>query len=426
MRSFVRALALGLVVLAGCSDQQATQPNGPQAFRGPTSYLVCPTIDAVRVLVRALFPVGPTQTAANKQVTQIFGFAAVGKLTDARGIMFQLVQTVLSNYYAGTLTGGQSPGTQANVLSLINALYCVVGLPQPNLPLGTLGNDGAAAVVTPTSPTTLVRTGTQFAGVNIPAASVPTTTLITITRLPDAPGPLLTPLDQYPAFYEFTASPVVAFTQDLLVGTCTVQDFTPPDFGRLKIAHNVGATVELLPRTVAPFLDCTGLIGMGPDFPGLRGYAQRGWRWAGPLVRDLFLPRPAYATMLGSCCLGGTTKKFSPFGAVDTLTILNGGLPNSISGGPGRIIPAGDLPGVQLLTPTLKPIAGVTITFSVPAGSEGTITGAVQVTDANGRATVGGWTLGTSLGVDSVIATATPITGTAIQSNGRLFEAVVQ
>jgi len=41
------------------------------------------------------------------------------------------------------------------------------------------------------------------------------------------------------------------------------------------------------------------------------------------------------------------------------------------------------------------PVAGVTVTFSVTAG-RGTVTGATQVTDANGIATVGSWTLGTA------------------------------
>jgi hypothetical protein len=416
MRSAARALAVGLVVLLGCSDQQATQPTGPRTFTGPTSYITCPNIDQTRALVRALYPAGPAQTTATNQLVQIYKFAGAGKPADARGVMFTLLQTLLQNYFAGTLTGGQSTATQTNVLSLINGLYCVVGLPQPNLPLGVLDNDGAAAIVSPNSPTTLVRTGTQFAGVNVPAASVPTTTLVTIQRLPDAPSPLLTPLDQYPAFYEFTSSPTVAFNTDVLVGVCQVANFTPPDYSRLKVGHNVGTSVELLPRTAAPFIDCSNLSG------GLGFGFNRGWR---ELASTLFLPEPAQAATVATCCLGGTTKKFSPFGAVDTLATIDPASRTVEGAANSPVIPA-RLPRIVIVTPTGRPVPGVIVTFAVPAGSQGSITGAVQITDASGAATVGGWTLGDGSLPNTVTATATPlIPGSGFANNPALFTAII-
>src|SRR5439155_7392950 len=50
-----------------------------------------------------------------------------------------------------------------------------------------------------------------------------------------------------------------------------------------------------------------------------------------------------------------------------------------------------------------RPVAGVQVTFSVTAGG-GSITGATQVTDANGVATVGTWTLGASTGLNELQA----------------------
>lgn len=427
MRQKFLALTLGTLLLASC-EQPATNGGLPTApFTGQQANATCLGTKDAQGAIKSLYPVGPGLTAALASYAKLqVQLKPNESLAAARNIAITLLQTTLNLYYAGGTIGGRNTTSAGRLVNLANILYCQVGLPAPSITVPSLGEDGAVGVVGPTSPATTIVSTTKFAGLTVPAAAAPTLTIISVQRLPDTPGPLLTPLDQYPAFYEFTASPPVAFTQDLLVGACTVQDFTPPDFGRLKLAHNVGTAAVLLDRQAAPFLDCTGLIGMVPDYTGLRGYAQRGWHWAGPLVRDLFLPRPAYATMLGTCCLGGKTKSFSPFGAVDTLTILDAGNMNTISGAPGSSVPAGSLPRVTLVTPTLKPIAGVTVTFSVPAGSEGTITGAVQVTDAFGRATVGGWTLGPSLGSDSVIATATPITGTAVQSNGRLFVAVVQ
>ena len=51
-------------------------------------------------------------------------------------------------------------------------------------------------------------------------------------------------------------------------------------------------------------------------------------------------------------------------------------------------------------------IAGVAVTFAVTAGA-GTVTGAAQQTSATGVATLGSWTLGTSVGANSVTASAT-------------------
>ncbi|MEO8139797.1 MAG: hypothetical protein ABI742_09130 [Gemmatimonadota bacterium] len=417
MRFAVRAFAAGLVLLLGCSDQQSTQPTAPRSFGGPTTYVTCPNIDQARALVKALYPAGAAQNTAVNQVVQLYKFAAANKVGDARAVMFNLLQTLLQNYFAGTLTGGQTTPTQTNVLSLVNGLYCVVGLPQPNLPLGVLGPDGAAAIVLPGTTTTLVRTATQFAAVNVPAASLPTPALVTITRLPDEPGPLLTPLDQYPAFYEFTASPAVTFNADVLVGVCQVASFTPPDYSRLKVGHNVGPTVELLPRTAVPFIDCTNLTG------GLGFGFNRGWR---ELASTLFLPQAAEAATVATCCLGGTTKKFSPFGAVDTLAIIDPAS-RTIEGPANTPVTASQLPRVVIVTPTGRPVPGVTVTFAIPAGSQGSITGAVQITDATGAATLGGWTLGDGSVPNDVTATATPLVpGSGFANNPAQFHAFTQ
>src|SRR5690606_14538290 len=103
----------------------------------------------------------------------------------------------------------------ANLRAFVNGLFCFTGMAQPNL---TFSPDEAAGVVGPGSPTTTIVTATLYAGVQVPGGSAPDLTLIRIRRLPDAPAPLLTPLDQYPAFYEFEAFPPSTFSQDLTVG----------------------------------------------------------------------------------------------------------------------------------------------------------------------------------------------------------------
>jgi len=63
-------------------------------------------------------------------------------------------------------------------------------------------------------------------------------------------------------------------------------------------------------------------------------------------------------------------------------------------------------------------VPGVTVTFSVPAGS-GSITGASRVTNSSGIAAVGSWTLG-NVGTDSLVAT---VTGSGIANNPVTFTA---
>lgn len=59
------------------------------------------------------------------------------------------------------------------------------------------------------------------------------------------------------------------------------------------------------------------------------------------------------------------------------------------------------------------PAAGVTVTFSVASGG-GSITGGTQTTDANGVARVGGWTLGTTVGANTLTASVEDANGSPV------------
>jgi hypothetical protein len=328
------------------------------------------------------------------------------------------------------LIGGQSTTTQNRLITLINGLYCIVGLPAPTVPLSSLGDDGAIGVVEPgsTAPTTIVNTDATV-GAQVPPAAAPTTTLVTITRLPNTPGPLNTRLDQYPVFYEITTSPPVTFSQDVTIGICQIDDFDAvgEDFSRLKVGHNLSeGGFELLPRVDATFLspaNCTSLLGAVNRGTGVLNLVMRSMtRFADAVL----LPEFAHAGAVGKCCLGGTVKTFSPFGAVDTLVNVTAVSDQSIVGLAAQPVPASDRPSVRVLTPAMVPVEGLTVTFSVPAGSDGSVNGAVQTTDANGIATVGGWTLGGNLGADSVVATVTPPhPGSGVDGDPVLFVATV-
>ncbi len=412
------------LLLVSCGNESAL-PTGPAAAPMQPAYITCPTPPMIRGQINALFPRGVKQAAGQAFYVVMQIALAKHNVPAAQQVMFVFLKYTLYEYQRGGLTGGQSTATQTNLTTLTASLYCAVGLPAPVIDPGSLGSDGAIAIVDPGSPTTVITTGTQFAGVLIPAGAVPVTTVITISRLPDAPGPLLTPLDQYPAFYHYSASPNVTFNLDVTVGVCQVATLPTPVAGRLRIGHNVGSGVEILPLASAGFLQnggqtCNPFLGALNTPGGLYRYVLNG---AGRLASYVLLPEVAQASGLSTCCLGGTTKKFSPFGAIDPVAIVSAVSPTSFTAPAGGSVPGSQLPSVRLVTPAGQPVPGFTVTFSVPIGAQGAITGATQVTDANGVATLGGWTLGAPFYPDSVIATVIPYLGSVVSGNPLLFVA---
>ncbi len=424
MRALRMTALIGLLVLTACqADRQATEPTGPTERVGPSlnnSTSACPS--AAKLLVQIVAIVKPGQgrlATAIIKFDQIIIALIQRNIPKAQQRMFELLDFLIQEYNNGNLIGGKSTSTQTKLTTLTSGLYCLVGLPAPVIPAGALSADGAIGVVNTASPTTTLVNSTQFAGVQIPSGAASTAVLVTISRIPDAPPPLLTPLDKYPAFYEYHASPDGAFGSDVTIGVCVGTSAPNSIFGRLKIAHNVGTGVEILDRVEVPFaLDCTALA-MGPGASGLLGLALRGLG----TFRDLMLPQVAQAATVGTCCVGGTTKKFSPFGAVDPVVYANVTSPLTVYGLPGSSVPAADLPRVRVLTLSQNPVPGDTVTFST--GGEGAISPTFKLTDASGAAALDSWTLGAAIGIDTVVATVTASPGTTVDSNPRLFQAQV-
>jgi len=69
-------------------------------------------------------------------------------------------------------------------------------------------------------------------------------------------------------------------------------------------------------------------------------------------------------------------------------------------------------PAVQLKDVLGNPVAGATVTFAVSGGG-GSLTGATQLTNATGIATVGSWTLGTIAGANTLTVSAPGVTPVA-------------
>lgn len=106
---------------------------------------------------------------------------------------------------------------------------------------------------------------------------------------------------------------------------------------------------------------------------------------------------------------GGRTVTFTAnaaAGAAATITPLAGTTNAALT---GAAVPT--RPAVQLKDQHGNAVSGATVVFAVAAGG-GSVTGGTATTDANGVATVGGWTLGAAPGVQTLRATSGTLTTT--------------
>lgn len=410
-RPIVVALMAGILLVA-CTDQPTEAPSRPEPPAAPQLDVgthPCSLNDLIDATA-LLFPASPARTAIVNSLKALSVARQTRLANLIKAAAFGIVDVVGKAYTAGKLVN--SPNTPRNVLNFITTLYCFTGvLPPPNFPSGPIDpNEFAVAVVTPNSGPVLVRPNSRHGGISIQGQSVTTTTTVTVMKLPDAPGPLLTSLDQFPLFYEFRTSPEVTFTKDVTTGVCLGNNF--PVSSALRLAHNVGTNfgnVEILPFVSPPFLDCTNIPGTLGSLRGFQG-----------LFASLLLPtelHAASATMVVTTKVGGTLRHLSPFGSVDP-----GSNPGSLNYNPneaafgnltaapgGNVSPA---PSVRVTSQNGTPIQSVPVVFAVTAGggsiSGGTTSGgttATVFTNASGIASLTNWTLGPEPGTNTVSAT---------------------
>jgi hypothetical protein len=123
------------------------------------------------------------------------------------------------------------------------------------------------------------------------------------------------------------------------------------------------------------------------------------------------------AGVLRALQVAATTIRAVVDTAVGTLGVSVTQSPSAVSktAGDGQTQTSGaavtTLPTVTVTDAGGAPIAGAAVTFSVASGG-GSITGAVQTSDAVGKATVGGWSLGTTSGANSLLATVGTLSAT--------------
>ncbi len=366
-RLAMAATLVGSLIALSCTDERQEGPTEPPSAAAAPK--LCPSTDPIQSQICVLFP--PTDLL--KSASDFYNNLKTKLSKDpaaARVRAFELVNFTFKQFYAGKLLDPNGP-TAPTTWEAVVTLTCDV--------LAKVGADcGDLASLPPPSPSIhattqvcgpagcLVRPEDKHSGVSVPPDACPTPCIISVNPLPvnhgsprDGPLSHLTDLDQYPLFRDFALSANFDdfelpgyFDVPVLVGICHLSPadgpFAPPDDAtekRLRLAHpdpNNSEAIEILDKVNAPFLDCSDLFASNdeftpppePDF-GARplhlgafaSAAQAVLMQALDPVLQTLLPEPAEAAVLGECCLGGSTRKFSPWAAVDPFSgpeILSG------------------------------------------------------------------------------------------------------
>lgn len=400
LRPFIVGLAVAApLLLSACSDNNPTEVSPPDLAPAPSQAAVAlgcvptPTAASLLTMLNQLLPQSPLRASLIALVSSLPQRRQDRIKAAVRRLIFPIQDLLFRAFYAGRLKGGKSAATFDKVLRFSEALHCYVGLTPPVFPTTTAGEDIVVGVVFTNSPTTTLAVPSAHAAVTVPQGAAPGPTTIMVRNLPDSPGPLLTSLDQYPLFYEFsgtTATGPVTFNLDVTAGVCLRDNLGVPS-GNLRLAHNVApfafGNVEILPLAAAvPGVDCDNLPELGFLNSWDRSFGGSMRQAIEPLVRAV-LPAPLHATTLAVVTLkvGGTTKNFSPFGVVD------------IFSNPGSFVPVGPTESEEesgsTVTRTVRatsgnetPIANVPVTFEAGEGSGTVLTPQPVLTDADGEA----------------------------------------
>jgi hypothetical protein len=423
------AVAVGLFALA-CTDERQQGPTEPASPAATAKS--CPSSDPIQQQICNLFRPTDNLASATDYYNNIKTKKQQNRTADAQARAIDLVNFTFKQFYAGKLL--DPPGSQTTPQGVVQLTCDVLAFVSTTTSPTSCG-DLATTGLTPNSPHStiqvcgpagcLVEPLDKHSGVSVPAGACPTPCIISVDPLPvnqasprDGPLSGLTNLDQYPLFREFRLSAAFTeFAKPVLVGICHLKasdggPFAPPDDAteaRLQLAHpdpNNSEAIEILAKVNAPFLACADLLASNDEFTpviGVRRSSPLGefasaagsilGHALGPVLQTL-LPERAEAAVLGSCCLGGTTSKFSPWAAVDPESGSEVIFFNDPSYGSQPWDPGGQsfftngtltwsnpldgsssvqaYPAVQVLDPDLIPQNGVEVTVSLLQASGGT------------------------------------------------------
>lgn len=415
------------LVVASCGEQRE-RLLAPRPSLSETSAPVaaCTKADDAEIhsLIDQLFSAGNEGRAANARFDNIVTLLARATAADdqtAQAHTLDLVDFTVRKYQQGTLL--DPPGdltTEQAVEKLVNELLCFAGL--ATLPEDFLDPNSAFALITPTSDTT-VRTGDGYAGADFNVGDVSQPILVTITPITSSEyalyggslgAPLNTRLDQYPLFFKFSMSPVLpgGFLQPVEVAVCLSDPAALAIIGRLRLAHNAPDNqLEILeplaPDSVDLIVNCAGAteIAQRDGVFRLFDLASAVMR---PVVRTLLPQELMASSMFATGGVGGTTKTFSPFGAVDPMIYVTPTTTPPVDFPIGGTVPAANTPAVVVETRNHTRFPGVDVTFTAVNGSVDSAVLVTHQTNDTGAAAVTNWTLGLTAGPSTVTVTGAP------------------
>jgi hypothetical protein len=407
------AVLASAVLVTACSNESR---NSTEPVAKPVSESVvptgCPTVTQTAQMIVALYPKGPDRVTASASYAAILVYINTGHQADARTLLFRLLDFTMQRFNAGKLIGGYSLATRQQLLAFEVGLYCTVGLSSTGLVLpGDPSDPGTVnRVVFPsTSPQNIV-TPNGNAGVQIPPNSF-TGPAVVVTISPLSGTPLNTTLDQYGPFSDVKVTPEPALSANVSVGICPSAAVVP---ATVFLAHNVTVLVN---NVATPAIE---VLPQGAFIPGLCGITtgsisgrrvldlaangdlHSATKLVGSALADMLLPANANATGGG---ITGTTKRFSPFGGVDTKVYMTANSPTSQTAPAGSAVASP--PSALVKTQLGAVVPKVNVLFSVTSGG-GTVGGGSSSTvgtNGNGVATVSDWVINT--GSNSVQAVGT-------------------
>lgn len=412
-RSALLCVFAGLAGFAlGCSsDEQQPSLMEPSTELAPDDgahlRLRCRNNGLIVVQLAGILPSNPPARLLQNAILQ-FGLVELALLQKKKPLAqtraLALIDFLIDN--RANLLNPNSQATATKLGNVIDAILCVVGLQPSGIVLGP--NTGIGVVPANNTQPVVITTPQGTAGILAPIGTGPALNqqgqaipgvVVTVTGLGNT-RPLNTPLDQYGQTVELTASEEVLWQGGgVAVAVCVTADDS--FFDRLRLGHEGGilpkfGAIEILPPAgntaiTAVVGTCSGPISARSAFGRISDLAMR-----------TLLPSPlhaaaAFAAKTGG--VGGTTRNFSPFRAVDPQLTLEA-LPASTDGTAGA--PVAVPPSVRIRTRNLTAIAGINVQFQVPSGSPGTIVPAAVTTNASGIAATTSWTLG--LGTNTVNA----------------------
>jgi hypothetical protein len=372
MKQSLRQLAfVSLVVaaVAGCADQPQQPSETPATPKAPSGTLVAP--GSTQMLFTP--PACPsTQQGAQQAIDQLLpqlfapGNGRRGKAQNLSNDMEKaryannvslanvkadsLINFTLQQYYSGQLLNQNSDlaGTQQRIVDFITYIYCFNGYsPLPDF--DEIFNATTSVLIRDVTPTTVVNDPAKHAGVKINQGDVPSEvngqpffgTYISVVK---TSTPLPTSLDWYgidgykAGAFEFVSDPEVTFDNPVLTGVCISYDdaiVTSPN--DIRLAHTAPANPadvapgNFLVTTAGGSIEIAAPLSAGPlglacqplPFQAASLFGRTMDRFA-----DLLLPPSLLAVTTGGST-GGTVRKFSPFGGVDSRLALSSTGPSS-------------------------------------------------------------------------------------------------